>query len=90
MRRCMSDDLNNPDDPSQPSIPWQRVINSQGRMGVAEGSYDAEQQRIRLEAEGVAFDRHGRVDFGKYGWDGPDAAWLQVNHLKQFYSLKRQ
>ena len=89
MRRCMSDALNNPDDPSQPSIPWQRVINSQGRISLAEGSYDAEQQRTRLEAEGVEFDHTGRVDFGKYGWDGPDDEWLHAHALKKPYSLKR-
>jgi methylated-DNA-protein-cysteine methyltransferase-like protein len=89
MRRCMTDDLNNPGDPTQPSIPWQRVINSQGRISLAEGSYDAEQQRTRLEAEGVAFDRTGSVDFDAFGWDGPDEAWLRANDLKPPYSLKR-
>ena len=81
--------LNNPGDPTQPSIPWQRVINSQGRISLAEGSYDAEQQRTRLEAEGVIFDRTGAVSFDDFGWDGPDEAWLWANNLKPPYSLKR-
>jgi methylated-DNA-protein-cysteine methyltransferase-like protein len=89
MRRCMSDDFNNPGDPSQPSIPWQRVINRQGRISLAEGSYDAEQQRTRLDAEGVEFDRSGCVDFDEFGWDGPDDEWLHANNLKHPYSLKR-
>ena len=81
MRRCMTDDLNNPRDPTQPSIPWQRVINSQGGISLAEGSYDAAQQRTRLESEGVEFDRHDRVDLRHYGWEGPDDDWLHEHHL---------
>lgn len=89
MRGCMSDDLNNPHDPTQPSIPWHRVINSQGGISLAEGSYNAGQQRTRLEDEGVEFDRSGCVDFDRYGWDGPGDDWLRANSLKAPYSLKR-
>ena len=89
MRRCMTDDLNNPSDPSQPSIPWQRVINSQGKISLPEGSHSAAQQRIRLESEGVAFDRQERVDLGRYGWEGPSENWLRENELSPPYSLRR-
>ncbi len=88
MRRCMTDAVNNPDDPEAPSIPWQRVINSQGKISLPEGSYDAAQQAVRLEAEGVVFDRQGRVDFRRFGWEGPDDAWLQANGLLRPYSLR--
>jgi methylated-DNA-protein-cysteine methyltransferase-like protein len=80
MRRCMSDDLNNPGDPTQPSIPWQRVLNSQGRSSLR--GYEGDQQRTRLEDEGVEFDRSGRVDFGVFGWEGPDDNWLRDHNLK--------
>jgi len=89
MRRCMTDDLNNPTDPTQPSIPWQRVINSQGKISLPAGSHSAAQQRIRLEAEGVEFDRQERIDLGRYGWDGPDDDWLAANGLMPPYSLRR-
>jgi alkylated DNA nucleotide flippase Atl1 len=81
MRRCASDPANHPDDPSQPSIPWQRVINSQGKISLPEGSPEAAQQRIRLEDEGVEFDKLGRVDLRRYRWHGPDTDWLRERGL---------
>ncbi len=81
MRRCASDPANNPKDPAQPSIPWQRVINSQGAISLPEGSPEAAQQRIRLEDEGVEFDRRDRVDLRRYRWNGPDEAWRREHGL---------
>lgn len=89
MRRCMSDDLNNPNDPQQPSIPWQRVVNSQGRSSLPQGSPEAAQQITRLEDEGVEFDRDGRLDFRECGWEGPDDDWLRANGLLRPFSLRR-
>jgi methylated-DNA-protein-cysteine methyltransferase-like protein len=71
MRRCMNDSFNHPADPTQPSIPWHRVINREGKISLPEGSFEAAQQRIRLEAEGIAFDRQGRVDLRHCRWTGP-------------------
>jgi methylated-DNA-protein-cysteine methyltransferase-like protein len=48
-------------------VPWQRVINAKGEISPRPG---AEQQRRLLEAEGVAFDERGRVDLGRFGWQG--------------------
>jgi methylated-DNA-protein-cysteine methyltransferase related protein len=48
-------------------VPWQRVINSQGKISPRPGG---EKQRALLEAEGVEFTTD-RVDFKKYGWKGP-------------------
>jgi methylated-DNA-protein-cysteine methyltransferase-like protein len=50
-------------------VPWQRVINSQGKISPRPGG--AEKQRLLLEQEGVEFDAKERVDFKKYGWKGP-------------------
>ena len=57
---------NCPDD-----VPWQRVINSQGKISERPG---AERQRPLLEQEGVEFDAKDRVDLKKYGWNGKDEA----------------
>jgi len=46
-------------------VPWQRVINSEGKISPRPG---AELQRQLLEAEGVTFDARARVDLEKYGW----------------------
>ena len=48
-------------------LPWQRVINSQGRVSPRPGGGGEDQQRL-LEAEGVEFDPRGRVDLERYGW----------------------
>lgn len=47
-------------------VPWQRVINSQGKISERPG---AERQRELLEAEGVEFVKD-KVDLKKYGWKG--------------------
>ena len=51
------------------NVPWQRVINSQGKISERAG---AEKQRQLLEQEGVEFDAKDRVDLKKYGWSGKD------------------
>jgi methylated-DNA-protein-cysteine methyltransferase-like protein len=48
-------------------VPWQRVINSQGKISERPG---AEKQRQLLEEEGIVFVRD-KVDMKKYGWRGP-------------------
>ena len=48
-------------------VPWQRVINSQGKISERPG---AERQRPLLEAEGIIFDAKDRIDLKKYGWSG--------------------
>ena len=53
---------NCPDD-----VPWQRVINSQGKISERPG---AERQRQLLEEEGIVFVKD-KVDMKKYGWRGP-------------------
>lgn len=52
-------------------VPWQRVINSQGRISATgRAPDDAALQRAMLESEGVVFSRDGRVDLRVYRWEG--------------------
>lgn len=90
MRRCADDPPDHPPDlrHPQPSIPWHRVINSQGKISLPEGSPEATQQRVRLEAEGVVFDAQGRVDLRRFGWHGPADDWLRARHLMQPYTFQ--
>jgi methylated-DNA-protein-cysteine methyltransferase-like protein len=50
-------------------VPWQRVINSQGKISERPG---AGTQRDLLEAEGVEFVKD-KIDLKKYGWGGTEA-----------------
>ena len=51
--------------PEATTLPWHRVINSQGRISLAGESGAIQQQR--LEAEGVIVDQ-GRVSLKRFGW----------------------
>lgn len=55
-------------------VPWQRVINSSGRVSFPLGSEAYARQRAQLEKEGVSFVGQ-RVDLDRYGWP-PRAAAL--------------
>jgi len=59
-------------------VPWQRVINAQGKISLRAG---AEEQRRLLEAEGVEFDERERIDLHLFGWPGPSAEWQQAHGL---------
>lgn len=48
-------------------VPWQRVINSQGKISQRPGAI---RQRQLLEAEGVIFVKD-KVDLKIYQWQGP-------------------
>ena len=52
-------------------VPWQRIINHQGRVSPRSAGHGSQLQRELLEEEGVEFDAKGRVSFRKYGWMEP-------------------
>ena len=58
--------------PDGSDVPWQRVINAQGKISFRPGGYAATIQQTLLEEEGVVFEE-GRVDLRTYGWAGVDA-----------------
>ena len=60
-------------------VPWQRVINAQGKISPRGDRLGSEEQRLRLEEEGVHFDANGRVDWAAVRWGGPGVEWL-VEH----------
>ena len=51
-----------------PDVPWQRVINSQGKISLT-GFGRAMQQEL-LEEEGVEFSQDNRIDWNRFGWVG--------------------
>jgi methylated-DNA-protein-cysteine methyltransferase-like protein len=47
-------------------VPWQRVINRQGKISLT--GPDAALQRALLEDEGVRFNSEGVIDLAEFGW----------------------
>jgi methylated-DNA-protein-cysteine methyltransferase-like protein len=62
--------------PNGTDVPWQRVINAQGKISPRGDPLSGERQRLLLEEEGVRFDANGRVDLRRFRWSGPDWTWL--------------
>ena len=55
------------------AIPWQRVINAQGMISKRADPIFETIQRQLLEAEGVCFDKNGRVSLTRYQWNPIDS-----------------
>lgn len=54
--------------PQGSDVPWQRVINSQGKISLP-GFGRAMQEKL-LREEGIVIGPDGRIDFGEFGWAG--------------------
>jgi methylated-DNA-protein-cysteine methyltransferase-like protein len=61
-------------------VPWQRVINAQGKISLRPGGGGSRQQEL-LEEEGVIFDDRQRVDLKRFGWGGPAETWRRDHGL---------
>lgn len=48
-------------------LPWHRIINSQGRISLKPGQ-GFEEQKARLETEGVLFSIDGGIDLTVFLW----------------------
>ncbi len=57
-----------PAHPQEEAVPWQRVINAQGRVSPHGFGFGTAEQRMRLEEEGLVFDLEGRIDLERYAW----------------------
>jgi len=55
--------------PEGSDVPWQRIVNREGKISLP--GQGGAIQRMRLEAEGVAFDARNRIDMQRFGWAGP-------------------
>jgi methylated-DNA-protein-cysteine methyltransferase-like protein len=66
-------------DPAYADIPWQRVINSQGRISLVSRATSAARQAELLRAEGVPVSDDYQVDLTKYLWDG--LHWAELEQL---------
>jgi methylated-DNA-protein-cysteine methyltransferase-like protein len=49
-------------------VPWQRVINSQGKCSTGRLTIPVNLQQDMLEQEGVEFNASGKCDLRRYEW----------------------
>jgi methylated-DNA-protein-cysteine methyltransferase-like protein len=54
--------------PAGSTVPWQRVINAQGRVSRRRVPGAELTQRLLLEREGVRFGPGGRIALARFGW----------------------
>jgi methylated-DNA-protein-cysteine methyltransferase related protein len=54
--------------PAGTRVPWQRVINAQGKISRRRIPGAEISQRILLEREGVRFGAGGKISFERFGW----------------------
>lgn len=65
--------------PNDYDVPWQRVINAQGKISPRGNDLSSEVQRLRLAEEGVHLDQSGKVNWKTVRWAGPTIEWLLEN-----------
>ncbi|MAW37422.1 MAG: MGMT family protein [Pseudohongiellaceae bacterium] len=53
--------------PPESSLPWHRVINSEGSISFESGTKKYHLQRSKLENEGIMFSGE-KISLQKYGW----------------------
>jgi len=75
--------------PSGKNIPWQRVLNSSGKISQREG---AQRQRDILQKEGIQFNKSDKINWAQQGWQGPSETWLISNKIDfiDFLEIQRQ
>lgn len=54
--------------PEGSDVPWQRVVNAQGAVSPRAVPGFEDEQRTRLEAEGVVFGPSGRIPLARFQW----------------------
>ena len=71
-------------------LPWHRVISSRGRISLKRGC-GFEEQKKRLEAEGVKVGGLGRINLSIYGWE-PASSQYPAGPVsrRSFRSLERR
>jgi methylated-DNA-protein-cysteine methyltransferase-like protein len=54
--------------PAESGVPWQRVINSKGKISPHGAGFGSAMQHHLLEQEGIIFKEDKTIDFNVYGW----------------------
>lgn len=64
-------------------LPWHRVIGGKGRISLGRGR-GFEEQKKRLESEGVTVGRAGRIDLKRYQWESASGAAARSPAARRF------
>ena len=75
--------------PQGSDVPWWRVVNRNGEISIRGSNHARHLQRALLEGEGVVFDRRGRADWKRFGWDGKAHPKYPTGHLTVERAIKR-
>ena len=67
------------DDDEEEAVPWQRVVNSQGRITIRNREHSARDQADLLRAEGVEVDEKLQIDLDRYLWEG--LHWMEIDDI---------
>ena len=67
------------DDIEYADVPWQRVINSQGRISIVNREFGAAKQAVLLRSEGVVVSEDMRIDLDVYLW--PGLHWMEIDDI---------
>lgn len=67
------------EDPAYADIPWQRVVNGQGRISIVNREYGAELQAELLRSEGIIVSDDLRINLDKVLW--PGLHWMEIDDV---------
>ncbi len=68
--------------PAENDVPWQRVINSQGKISSRTDGEGNLLQRSLLENEEIQFNQNGRIELKKYLWEGEQSEQEQLEQIR--------
>ena len=69
------------EDPTYANVPWQRVINSQGRISIVNRENSANDQATLLRQEGVEVSDNLTINLNIYLW--PGLHWAEIDDILQ-------
>ena len=72
-------------------VPWQRVINAQGKCSTGKVTLPVNLQQSILESEGIKFSSSGKCDLNEVLWSPPEASSSKYESTSLFdrKSLKK-
>ena len=69
------------DNPAYADVPWQRVVNSKGRISIINREHGGNEQAARLRDEGVVVNDKLQIDLDMYLWKG--LHWIEIDDILQ-------